>query len=639
MLSMTGGIFGTLEYWVNRAFTSRYNPLYYLGQISVFLFILLAISGVYMLPFYKINVEKAYDSVEGITQDVVGGVMRSIHRYAADALVVVLFLHGLKTFIARRFWQSRWVVWVSGIALFGVVLIEGLTGYWMVWDQRAQLVAITTTEFLDVLPIFPKPLSMAIVSEGSVTNLLFFAVVFVHIALPLFSLALVLLHFSRFAKAVLLPPRRLMLASLGAVLVLALTKPALSAPQAELSRALVNVPIDWFYMFALPVIRWQPQLAWLLLFTIAALLLLVPRLLRGDNVKAEVDSKACVGCELCYSDCPYSAITMVKSGDRTIAEVAGERCAGCGTCIGSCNFNAVMLGDLNLEALEREVRALVKKGRPLVIRCEHCLGREVDDKLKDAGAGVLTLRCLGIVNPSLLSAALDAGAETVILAGCKPGDCRYRLGNLWTRARVAGERAPVLKERRKERIKTCWLMPGEEDVLLHEVEAAGKEVCVEEKPVLPLVLLFTVLAVLPLWYFSTSPAYSLIQEDRGMLLFTMSHLSERLVPCREPTVEEIKAGNITTCPRERSPVEVVIYIDGKPALSKVYKPSGLWKDGPSYAYERIEVEPGVHSVAVKIRDVVEGGPSYTYEESVEFEAGRIVALRFERGTFSLSTGE
>lgn len=623
------------EQLVNRAFTSRYNPLLYLGQISIFLLILLAVSGVYMLPFYKINVEKAYDSVEGITESKVGGVMRSIHRYAADALVLTLVLHGLRTFITRRFLQSRWVVWVSGVALLGVVFIEGITGYWMVWDMRAQLVATATTELLDVLPIFPKPLSMAIATEGNVTNLLFFAVVFVHIALPLFSLALVLLHFSRFAKTLLLPPKQLMALILGTLLALSALKPALSAAPADLTRALVNVPVDWFYLSYIPLVHSNAALVWLLLLSCSALLLAVPRLVREARISAEVEKQACIGCELCYEDCPYNAITMLRE-DGKVAEIAPERCAGCGTCVGSCNFNAVKLEGLDLEALKRRVVELAKGGKPLVIRCEHCLRREVDAKLKRAGAEVLTLRCLGMVNPSLVSAALDAGAARVILAGCKLGDCRYRLGNRWLEARIAGERAPVLKDRRRERLAVCWLMPGEEEALLKEVE--DKRGCTEERPLLPLAAIMLLLTAMPVGYLSTSPAYSLTQEEKAVLLFTMSHLGERLVPCREPTVEELKAGNITSCPRERFPVEVELYVDGKRMLRKSYKPSGFWKDGPSYAYEKLEVEPGAHTIEVRIRDSGEERFDHTFRKEVEFEAGEVVTLRFVEERFSLSGG-
>ncbi|NOZ58600.1 MAG: hydrogenase iron-sulfur subunit [Euryarchaeota archaeon] len=630
---MLEGAFRALERLSNRAFTTRYSPLQYLGQISVLLLLLLAVSGIYMLPFYRINVEKAYDSVDAITMDVVGGLMRSIHRYAADALVLVLLLHGIKTLVERRLLHGRWVVWVSGVVLLGVVMVEGITGYWMVWDQRAQLVATLTTEFLDVLPIFPKPLAMALATDSGVTNLLFFAVVFVHIAQPLFSMAFVLLHFSRFAKTLLLPPRQVSALVVGSVLLLSIVKPAESAPRAELSRALVNVPVDWFYMFPLPLVQKQPLLLWLLLAGAGAILLLLPRLLREEAEVARVDTDSCVGCGLCYEDCPYGAISM----EGEVAQVSPERCACCGTCVGSCNFNAIALGETRLESLKHRIAREVRRGRPFVIMCENCLHRKGVEMLRAAGAGVLPLRCLGMVNPSLITAALDAGASRVVLAGCRAGDCRYRLGNLWLEARVAGERAPAFKDRRRDLVSLCWLMPGEENRLLEEV---GKEErCTrEEKPMLPLAALLVLATLLPLWYLSTSPAYSLMQEDRAMLLFTMSHLGERLVPCREPTVEELRAGNITPCPRERSPVEVVLAIDGRTVLRKSYQPSGLWNDGPSYAYERIEVEPGEHTLEVRIRDSAEGEFRYRLVERVSFERGRVVTLKFEKGRFHLGDG-
>ncbi len=637
---MTGGLFGALERLANRAFTHRYSPMNYLGQVSIFLLLLLAISGIYMLPFYRINVEKAYDSVEAITGDLIGGLMRSIHRYAADALVLVLLLHGIKMLLERRFLHGRWVVWLSGVLLFGVVMVEGLTGYWMVWDQRAQMVAQSVTEFLDVLPVFPKPLAMALTVDDSVTSLLFFAVVFVHIALPLFSTVLVLLHFSRFAKTVMLPPRQISALLLGSMLLLAILKPATSAPRAELNRTLTNVPVDWFYMFPLPLAQMRPDLLWLLIVLSGFLLLLIPRLFRGQEEAARVDADTCVGCGLCYEDCPYSAINMRESDGKRVAEVSPERCACCGTCVGSCNFNAVELGGQRLETLLKEAGKRVKEGKPLVILCRHCSDRRIHRMLAEAESGALELPCIGMVNPALISAALDAGASRVILAGCKPGDCKYRLGNRWLEARVAGERAPVLKDRRMERISVCWLMPGEEDVLLKEVQrhngdAEVKRECIQEKPSLPLAAFLVILTLLPLAYFSASPAYSMVQEDRGLLLFTMSHPGERLVPCREPTVEELKAGNVTSCPRERSPVEVVIEVDGREVLRNSYSPSGLWKDGPSYAYEKIVLEPGEYLLAVKVKDSQRGDFRYTFQKRVRIEAGRVVHMRFEKGRFSV----
>ena len=629
------GAMSGVEALVNRAFTSKYNPLFYLGQISVFLLVLVAVSGIYMLPFYRINAEKAYVSVEEITDSPVGGLMRSIHRYAADALVVVLLLHGIRTLITRRLLQSRWVVWVSGVLLFGVVMVEGLTGYWMVWDQRAQFVALTLTEFLDVLPVFPKPLGMAVAGEGSLTNLLFFAVVFIHLALPLFSMALVLLHFSRLSRARVLPPR-LLGAMVGAgILGVSLLKPAVSAPPAELTTVPVGIPADWFYMFPLPLIQSHPYLSWVILAITGAALLAAPRIMSTRWVAAEVRRDECVGCELCYADCPYGAVSMVREGKPT-AVVSKDRCAGCGVCVGSCSFGAVEVDGINLEVMRRRVRELAEGGGSLVILCEHCLSREGVEKVRRTGAKVLTLRCLGMLHPSAVADALEAGAR-VVLAGCKQGDCRYRLGNLWTHERLVGRRAPVLRHPKAGEVEVCWLMPGEEERLITALKGRRKG-CGEEKPSLPLALMLALIFLLPLWYLSTSPAYSMMQEDRALLLFTMSHFGERMVPCREPTVEELRAGNLTPCPRERFPVEVEVLVDGRMVLHRSYAPSGIWRDGPSYAYEKLPIEPGEHLLVVRVRDSGEKGFGYTFERRLMFREGRVVLVRFEKGRFSVGGG-
>ncbi len=624
-----------MELLVNRAFTSRYNPFMHLGQIAIFLLLLTAISGIYVLPFYSINAQNAYISVNNITEDRIAGIMRSIHRYSADALIIVLILHGIRTLITRRLLQSRWLVWVSGVLLFGAVLIEGLTGYWMVWDQRAQLVALGITEFLDELPVFPKPLAMSVAGEESLTSLLFFAVVFTHLALPLFSSVLLLLHFSRLSGVRLLPPERVAVLLLAVLLTLSLLKPAISAPPATPYDIPVKVPVDWYYMLPLPLMQSHPRLSWLLLIAITAFLLAVPRLLQKEWLSARIRRETCTGCELCYADCPYGAISMLKDGEKKVASVSGSRCAGCGICVGSCSFNAVEFGDTELELLRKEVKSLAERDKTLVVICRHCLGGKAADRLMQSNVKVLSLRCIGMLHPLAVADALDAGVNKLVIAGCKHGDCRYRFGNLWTEDRLSGRRAPVLKHPEAGRVRLCWLMPGEEKKLISALEE-GK--CDREKPAPHLILMLLLLFTLPLSYFSTSPAYSLMQADKAMLLFTMSHPGERLVPCREPTVEELRAGNLTPCPRERSPVEVVLAIDGRTVLRKSYQPSGLWRDGPSYAYERIEVEPGEHTLEVRIRDSAEGEFRYRLVERVRFERSRVVILKFEKGRFHLGDG-
>ncbi len=657
---MSSKLVSVIDYWASRIFTSRYNPFHYLGQISVLILILLLVSGIYLLLFYKINVERAYDAVEYITVDqwYLGGIMRSIHRYASDALVITLLLHGLRLLLTGKFRYNRWLIWVSGVALFGFVLIEGITGYWMVWDERAQLVATTTAEFLDLVPIFPKPLARAFISEESVTNLLFLAVIFVHIGGLLFSTVLILLHFSRFTRTLLLPPRKIWVGVLLIMLALALVKPAVSAPPADLTKVAVNVPVDWFYLFFLPLMHSNLGLySWLLLFIVSLAILVTPWIKKAAHYKTvEVVKENCNSCGLCYNDCPYGAITMSREEDKPLAAVSDSRCASCGTCFGSCNFNAIRFEDRDLEKMKSMITSLLfgeKESLLLGFVCERALDvkKHVDEKGNMRGlhgVKVLPLRCIGMVNPAMISQALDGGAAGVFLTGCKIGDCYYRLGNKWLKERLAGNRGPMLKDKRLDIIRTYWVSPFERTEFLDSVRGFKEELKIKghgaaltpkrekiRKSTVPLAVLILLLPTLLIWYFSDSPAYSVIDEEDALLLFTMSHNGERLEPCIEPTIEELKARNFIACKRERVPVIVELDIDGVKVLSKTYNPRGIRRDGPSYAYEKIRVTHGSHRISIKVRDSREERFDYNFNQRIEFKEGRVVTIDFEDKRFAL----
>ncbi|MBI5048145.1 MAG: cytochrome b N-terminal domain-containing protein [Deltaproteobacteria bacterium] len=173
-----------IEGWADRIFTPRYNPFYYLGAIAIFFLWLLLISGVYLFIFYEIGAP--YESLKYITEKqwYLGGIMRSIHRYAADGMVIASILHLLHVYLTDRYRRWRWVAWVSGIVLLGAVWITGVVGYWMVWDERSQIIADLTAGLLDYIPIFGDSLSMSFTSNNLITNLFFFVALFIHIMVP-----------------------------------------------------------------------------------------------------------------------------------------------------------------------------------------------------------------------------------------------------------------------------------------------------------------------------------------------------------------------------------------------------------------------------------------------------------------------
>ncbi len=145
-----------VEALYNRAFGDRMNPLYHLGSIGFFLFWLAVVSGLYLYAFFETGVAQAHDSVEALTHDQwwLGGILRSVHRYASGAMVMVMGLHMLRHFAFDRMRGFRWFSWVSGVALLWGVYVSGINGYMLPWDQLAQFVVVATAEFLDWLPLF-----------------------------------------------------------------------------------------------------------------------------------------------------------------------------------------------------------------------------------------------------------------------------------------------------------------------------------------------------------------------------------------------------------------------------------------------------------------------------------------------------
>ena len=147
--------FSWFEGWLDRAFGTRNNPFYWLGGLGFFLYWIVAVSGIYLYAFFDTGLTAAYQSVESLTvsQWWLGGVMRSLHRYASDALILVMAVHLLRVFAYDQYRGTRWYSWLLGVPTIALAFAAGITGYWLVWDKLAQYVAVVSTEWLDHLPI------------------------------------------------------------------------------------------------------------------------------------------------------------------------------------------------------------------------------------------------------------------------------------------------------------------------------------------------------------------------------------------------------------------------------------------------------------------------------------------------------
>ncbi|HEX2493834.1 MAG TPA: cytochrome b N-terminal domain-containing protein, partial [Steroidobacter sp.] len=240
-----------LEALFNCAFGERMNPLYHLGSIAFFLFWIIAASGLYLYAFFNTSVEGAHASVEALThsQWFVGGILRSIHRYASDAMVVVMLLHMIRYFAFNRMRGFRWFSWVSGVALIWLVYASGVNGYMLPWDRLSQFVITGSFEWLSWLPGFGGALLRNVIYPSSVNDRFFSLLVFIHIGVPLMLLLLMWIHVQRVPKAKMLPPRLIAASVFMMLLALAFVQPVVSqGGPANLSLTPASVELDWFYL-------------------------------------------------------------------------------------------------------------------------------------------------------------------------------------------------------------------------------------------------------------------------------------------------------------------------------------------------------------------------------------------------------
>jgi len=494
-------------YFIEARFNSVFgenNPFYHLGDLGFLFFFIMLFSGTYLFVYYDPTISGSYDQLQYLTREqwYLGGIMRSLHRYAADGMVLAMALHILRELVMGRFRGARRFSWITGVPVLVMVYFTGIVGFWMVWDQLGQFIAVRTSEWLDWLPVFASPMARNFLTNADVTDPLFRLLIIVHIGLPLFLFMFLLLHIKKISRARILPPRALILGTLGALVLLALIQPTISSHRADLAVAPSILHPDWFYMFFYPLMQfWSMGAVWAVLAAVIALFLLLPWL-PGARLgpAATVDLDYCSGCGLCADDCPYEAIIMRGRSDGhplflEEACVITDSCVRCGICTGACPSSnpfrrntieplhragtlksGIEMPQHNVEMMRRQMDHLLtggsRTGRILLVGCEH--GAEIETHA-EAGVALLRIPCIGMLPPAFIEHALRQGAAGVLLAGCRKGDCYHRFGGAWLSLRLSNQRRPMLRRSvDRSRIGLCWASPADQQHL-HSVLKALRE--------------------------------------------------------------------------------------------------------------------------------------------------------------------
>jgi len=131
----------------------KVNWWFTLGSASLFLFVMQAITGIFLTVYYVPSPDSAYDSVQYIMDGVAyGWLIRGMHHWGATLMVIIVFIHMLRTFFFAAYKFPREITWLTGVILLFATLGMGFTGYLLPMNQRSYWATTVGTEIAGTVP-------------------------------------------------------------------------------------------------------------------------------------------------------------------------------------------------------------------------------------------------------------------------------------------------------------------------------------------------------------------------------------------------------------------------------------------------------------------------------------------------------
>ena len=173
-----------------------------LGGLSFFLFILLTVTGIFLMFYYTPSAEAAYRDIQALSTDVAfGTLVRNMHRWGAHLMVLSVFLHMSRVFYHGAYKPPREFNWVIGVLLLFLTLFLSFSGYLLPWDQLALWAVTVGTNMAGFIPVMGGQVKFLMLAgvEVSGATLLRFYVLHV-LAFPFILVLFLAVHFWRVRK-------------------------------------------------------------------------------------------------------------------------------------------------------------------------------------------------------------------------------------------------------------------------------------------------------------------------------------------------------------------------------------------------------------------------------------------------------
>jgi ubiquinol-cytochrome c reductase cytochrome b subunit len=174
------------------------SPLGFLGMLTFVIFIILGITGALLMLWYEPILDRAWHSVENINDTIPYGFhIRNIHYHASNAMVMMALLHMYYQYFSGRYKIRNEILWVTGIILGVLTILEAFTGYDIIFSERAELAISIAASLTNSIPVLGPQMREAFFGAGFHDFILRFYAFHVFM-LPIAMLGLMVVHFPRF---------------------------------------------------------------------------------------------------------------------------------------------------------------------------------------------------------------------------------------------------------------------------------------------------------------------------------------------------------------------------------------------------------------------------------------------------------
>ncbi len=257
------------------------NPLYLMGPMLYYFWLITVVTGVVLMLWYEPTTTGAYASIERIQNEVgrtglylfgrplvFGGLMRGLHKYGADALITVIFLRIYRMYFLGEYKKPGELSWM--LAFLGLILgmISGITGYLLIWNQRAfwaAKVVLTVPVYFDELPLigplkFGSMIAFVFLggpAVGQATITRFYAL---HFGISLVLLILIEVMFFRSRRKRINMSLAPVVVFLAMLVVISLILPAESGRRADPTRTPLPILSDWYFLALYQYVKYTPPL-------------------------------------------------------------------------------------------------------------------------------------------------------------------------------------------------------------------------------------------------------------------------------------------------------------------------------------------------------------------------------------------